>query len=202
MRKFSSSCVDAGRELIALAAATLMLGMSSGCSKPVGQQKAVQSGPGGTEVKSEAPADSTLPVARKPDAAESSGRDVAWGESETDSPYNVVVHHHYYFGFGANDSSGRLSAAQYDRSIRVIHWPPLLRQKQFSEVRYQLDKLFDQRDPSNSGLGSKNYEETKRQCEGLLGILAGMTDQLNSTEFVEAARFVKGLEEESRFPVE
>jgi hypothetical protein len=110
-----------------------------------------------------------------------------------------TVHHHHYFGLRP---PGRLTPSQYDPTNRVIHWPPLLRDKAFSDVRYQLDRLFDERTPDNSGLNTENYNQIKRQCDAMLGILARMIDQLNAEEFVVACGFIKALQDESRFPPE
>jgi hypothetical protein len=133
--------------------------------------------------------------------AEPGSNDAAeeWGASDMEPSDGQTVHHHHYFGLWP---PGRLTPTQYDRTNRVIHWPPLLRAKEFSDVRYQLDRLFDEREPGNSGLNSENYHQIKRQCEAMLGILARRIDQLNSEEFIGACGFVKALEDEARFPSE
>jgi hypothetical protein len=168
-----------------------MLGTVLGCSKPAGQQTSARPvKPGGESVaKSEAMADSE---------PESEPLALARDEDDIDSGPGLIEHHHHYFELAA----AGLSPAQFDRANRLIHWPPVLRDKQFSDVRFNLDQLFDQRTPSNSGMKSENYEAIRQQCEAMLGILARMMPQLNSDEFAGACRFIKGLEEEARLPVQ
>jgi len=94
---------------------------------------------------------------------------------------------------------GRLSAAQFDRSIKVIHWPPLLRDKQFSKVRLNLDLLFHNRTPDNSGADSDNYNEIKTNCDAMHEILKGMIKELAMPEYVAANHFIKSVSYEGMF---
>ena len=62
---------------------------------------------------------------------------------------------------------GRLTAHQFDRATKVINWPPLLRDSEFTAERTTLDQLFDQRTPDNSGAASDNYEDIQKQCDAV-----------------------------------
>lgn len=183
---------SAAHRLLAKVTVAVMLGTPLGCSEQAGQQKSTW--PAKAEVATGSNEATSSEAGPEP-------VDEAWDENEADSPAGLTEHHHHYFGL-ADSPPGRLSPAQYDRENRVIHWPALLRDKQFSEMRYPLDQLFHQAKPGNSGVNSENYEAIRKQCEAMLGILARMMHQLNSEEFVGASRFIKGLEDEARFPVD
>jgi len=79
------------------------------------------------------------------------------------------------------------------------HWPPLLRDKQFSDVRYKLDQLFHNRTPDNSGVESDNYVKIKKACEAMQAILDGMIHDLPNETWLPADHFIKSLEYEGRF---
>jgi hypothetical protein len=93
---------------------------------------------------------------------------------------------------------GRLSAGQFDRSSNVIHRPPLLRDKKFSDLRYQLDQLFHHRTPDNSGLDSDSYVKIKKACDAMQAILDGMVDQLPADTSIAAGHFIRSLAYEGR----
>ena len=186
-------------EFLAKITVALMLGTALGCSRQPAQKSPKPGGASAAKNDASASAEGSVPSTQQPAEPGSNGPAEEFDDNEMESPAELVIHHHHYFGLWP---PGRLTPSQYDRTNRVIHWPSLLRQKQFSDMRYQLDQLFDQRKPGNSGLKSENYEQIKRQCEAMLGMLAGMIDQLNTEEFVGACGFVKALEDEARFPAE
>ena len=125
---------------------------------------------------------------------------------------NINIHDQYMAGVYAKDkvspseaqffarelSPGRLSAAQIDRVNGVIHWPPLLRDKQFSDARYKLDQLFHNRTPSNSGADSDNYGDIKKACDSMEKILDSMKE-LASEEYIGANHFIRSLSYEGQF---
>ena len=94
---------------------------------------------------------------------------------------------------------GRLSSGQIDRSANVIHWPPLLRDAKFHDPRCQLDQLFHNRTPDNSGADSDSYLKIKQSCTAMQAILDGMIDQLPGTTWCDANHFIKSLEYEGQF---
>ena len=100
--------------------------------------------------------------------------------------------------FAQELSPGRLSAAQIDRATGVIHWPPLLRDKQFSDARYKLDQLFHNRTPSNSGADSDNYGNIKKACDAMEKTLDSMKE-LASEEYIGANHFIRSLSYEGQF---
>jgi hypothetical protein len=96
-------------------------------------------------------------------------------------------------------SAGRLSTAQFDRSTNVIHWPPLLRDKRFTDPRCQLDRLFHNRTPNNSGVDSDSYVQIKQTCDAMQAILDGMINQLPPETSIAAGHFIRSLSYEGRF---
>lgn len=199
---------SAAHDFFARVSVALMLGTALGCSQPK-QQTAAQPGKGALASPARnQPSASTdsVPRAQQPAVQQPMRPEETSDTSATESQAGQSEHYYHPFALGPSGSGdslpGRLSLAQYDRTNRVIHWPPLLREKQFSEVRYQLDQLFHQRKPHDSGLNSENYDQIKRQCEALQAILAPMIHQVDPQEFTGASRFVKGLEFEARFAAE
>ncbi len=98
---------------------------------------------------------------------------------------------------------GRLSTAQFDRSINVIHWPAILRESEFSKTRQALDHLFHERTPSNSGEASENYIQIKQNCDEMLHTLGDKlrNDDLPNVTFVVCEHFIKSLAYEGTFTV-
>lgn len=96
---------------------------------------------------------------------------------------------------------GRLSSAQIDRSANIIHWPPILRDKQFSETRYKIDQLYHQRTPANSGEASDNYGQIERACDAMQSKLHDQIDQMPAESYMVCYHFIKSLAYEARFAV-
>jgi hypothetical protein len=94
---------------------------------------------------------------------------------------------------------GRLSAGQFDRSARVIHWPSLLRDAKFHGPRCQLDQLFHVRTADNSGVDSDNYVQITKACDAMHAILNGMVSELPGSTWCAANHFIKSLAYEGRF---
>jgi hypothetical protein len=93
----------------------------------------------------------------------------------------------------------RLSSAEFDRATGVIHWPPLLRDKQFSDARLKLDQLYHVRTPDNSGVDSDNYIDIKKNCDAMHDILKGMIKQVPPESFIAASHFIRSLSYEGQF---
>jgi hypothetical protein len=94
---------------------------------------------------------------------------------------------------------GRLSTAQFDRSTNLIHWPALLRDAQFSDVRYQIDQLFHNRTPDNSGVDSDTYVQIKQNCEAMDAVLKKRIQELPANTYMAAYHFIQSVEYEARF---
>ena len=95
---------------------------------------------------------------------------------------------------------GPLSSSQYSRDHDMIHWPPLLRDKAFSESRRKLDHLFHERTADNSGVDSDNYGEIQAACKEMHATLKGMIHQLQPMTYMAADHFIKSLAYEAEFP--
>jgi len=94
---------------------------------------------------------------------------------------------------------GRLSSTQFDRSTNVIQWPALLRDSQFSDLRYKVDKLFHDRTPDESGADSDNYVNIKQACDAMHQMLHGMIKDLPPVTYIAADHFIRSLAYEGRF---
>jgi hypothetical protein len=94
---------------------------------------------------------------------------------------------------------GRLTSAQLDRANGIIHWPPLLRDKAFSDVRYKLDQAYHVRTPDNSGVDSDNYIEIKKDCDQMHNILKGMVNDVPPATYIAASHFIRSLSYEGQF---
>jgi hypothetical protein len=94
---------------------------------------------------------------------------------------------------------GRLTSAQLDRANGIIHWPPFLRDKAFSDVRFKLDQAYHVRTPDNSGADSDNYIEIKKDCDAMHDILKGMINDVPPATYIAASHFIRSLSYEGQF---
>jgi hypothetical protein len=93
----------------------------------------------------------------------------------------------------------RLNAMQYDRANHLINWPMTLRAPQFADVRYQLDKLFHERSPGNSGEKSPSANAIHEACQQMQDILKKEILELHPMEYIAAQQFIDSLAYEARF---
>jgi hypothetical protein len=101
--------------------------------------------------------------------------------------------------FDRNIEPGRLTSAQLDRATGVINWPPLLRDKQFSDSRRKLDQLYHARTPANSGVDSDNYVNITQACDAMKDVLKGMIKDVPPETYIAASHFIKSLSYEGQF---
>ncbi len=93
----------------------------------------------------------------------------------------------------------RLTASQYDRTHRIINWPLELRDPKFDDVRFQLDKLFHERTPQNSGDGSDNFKAIAQACNQMEEILKTDIRVLRPMQYIQVLQFIHSLAYEARF---
>jgi hypothetical protein len=96
----------------------------------------------------------------------------------------------------------RLTAEQFDFTRNVLHWPFVLRGPQYSDLRLQIDQLYDARTPDDSGKDSGGYDGIIKACDQMLGIVkAEVKTGLSVTDFVTAEHFISSIKYEAGFKV-
>jgi len=107
----------------------------------------------------------------------------------------------YKKDMAARAAPHRLSAEQFDRQHDIITWPGILRGSLFDESRYELDKLFAARTPSNSGAGSENCAAIEKETDKMLKQVGADINNLDVDEYITARHFITSLAYEARFTV-
>ncbi len=96
----------------------------------------------------------------------------------------------------------RLTAAQYDVGRGVLHWPFVLREPQYTDLRQKIDQLYDARTPQDSGLNSSTFDAIETSCQQLQALVNEEVKKgLPVNDFVTAKHFISSIEYEARFPV-
>lgn len=95
----------------------------------------------------------------------------------------------------------RLTPAQFDRQTGVITWPGVLRDSRYDADRYEIDKLFHERTPENSGAGSENCAAIEKATNRLLADVGKDINNLDVDEYITARHFITSLAYEARFTV-
>ena len=93
----------------------------------------------------------------------------------------------------------RPTGYQIDQSRGVVHWPEVFQQDEFLAHRVQLDFLFAQRTPTNSGLGSDNCRQVKQEVEEMREVLRSIIGEMSPAEYLAAQKFAKALAFEAQF---
>ena len=93
----------------------------------------------------------------------------------------------------------RLSNYQIDPVTGEIVWPAILDRPVFAPYRAALDELFAQRVKTNSGVGTRTYEQILAAVEDLQGELKSHIDVMTPAEYVVAKRFLASLAHEAHF---
>lgn len=97
----------------------------------------------------------------------------------------------------------RLTAAQFDMSRGVLHWPFCLRGSEYADLREKIDQLYASRTPEDSGQNSDNYGPIKQACDQMLAIVKTEVKKgMQINDFVTAQHFISSIEYESRFKVQ
>lgn len=95
----------------------------------------------------------------------------------------------------------RLTEDQFDRTHSIIHWPFVLRTGEYAETRFELDKLFHARTPTDSGENSANAAAISKACDDLLELVKTNIHKLDVNEYVTAKHFIASLAYEAKFPL-
>jgi hypothetical protein len=94
----------------------------------------------------------------------------------------------------------RLEPYQFDPARGRIHWPAILQREEFEECRLQLECLFAQGRPIESGPGSDFREKVRESAGKMRSKLRDLVQDVPSGQYVAACRFLEGLILEAKFP--
>lgn len=97
-----------------------------------------------------------------------------------------------------------LSPSQFDPAHGVLHWPQVLRNKDFDNDRHRLEGLFTEAsaNPQESGLGTENYREIEHSIDDLHNKLRAQIDNYSPDEYIPAEEFLRSLAYQARSPVD
>ena len=106
--------------------------------------------------------------------------------------------------FSKSRDPERLNAEQFDPATAVLHWPPMLKEPEFSSERTQLEKLFAERliTPEDAGLGTHNYRDIEKAVTAMDDALHAKIGRVGADEYIAAHKFLKSLGFEARFAPE
>jgi len=95
----------------------------------------------------------------------------------------------------------RLASHQLDPVSAGIRWPAAFECKCFDSLRGRVDRLFSERTPDNSGVGSKNYRDVQATVSAMRHMLRHQIHELDSAEYSHARKFIDSLGYEARHPL-
>lgn len=83
---------------------------------------------------------------------------------------------------------------------RGIQWPEILLREDFSLMRIELDSLYQQRKPSEGGLGTEFCHEVQNLTERMRDALREQMDVFSPAEYMAARRFLDTLARDAEVP--
>ena len=95
----------------------------------------------------------------------------------------------------------RLASHQLDPISAGIRWPVAFECKCFNSLRGRVDRLFAERTPDNSGVGSKNYRDVQATICAMRHMLRHQIHEMDSAEYGHARKFIDSLGYEARHPL-
>lgn len=97
-----------------------------------------------------------------------------------------------------------LSPSEFDPGHGVLHWPPVLRHKDFDDDRHRLEGLLTEAaaDAQNAGLGTENYRAIQRSIDCLHGKLRTQIGRYSPDAYIAAQKFLKSLSHQARSPLD
>ena len=95
----------------------------------------------------------------------------------------------------------RLASHQLDPVSAGIRWPAAFECKCFHSLRGRVDKLFAERSPDNSGVGSRNYRDVQATVCAMRYMLKHRIHEMDSAEYVHARKFIDSVGYEARHPL-
>jgi hypothetical protein len=94
----------------------------------------------------------------------------------------------------------RLSPSELDPLTGQIGWPPVLRDDQYKQYRDALETLYDQRSAAGGYLNTSQRAEVKRLTSYMKDDLKQNINAYSSTEYLQAKKFIEGLDYELYAP--
>lgn len=94
----------------------------------------------------------------------------------------------------------RLSPSELDPLTGQIGWPTVLRDEQYAQYRDALTKLHNQRTAAGGYLDATQRAEALRVSGYMKDELKKNINSYSSTEYLQAKKFIQGLEYEVRAP--
>jgi hypothetical protein len=94
----------------------------------------------------------------------------------------------------------RLERYEFDPTRGRIHWPAILQRDEFEEYRVDLECLFAQGRPIESGPGGDFEKQVRESAGGMRSKLRDLVQDVPSAQYAAACRFIEGLILEARFP--
>lgn len=89
---------------------------------------------------------------------------------------------------------------QHIDSQGTIYWPATLEANAFAVARTELEILFEERANGSAGLGTENYRQIQQVARRLKAALQDQVTRLDSSEYMQAKKFIDSLSFEARFP--
>lgn len=96
----------------------------------------------------------------------------------------------------------RMAASQLWIKPGYLRWPSLLRQEAYASPRGQVDVLFTQRSPDDSGAGSQNCVDIQTRIDELKTTLKGKIQTYKHGDYLAAKKFLEGLAVEAQYAVD
>lgn len=90
-------------------------------------------------------------------------------------------------------------ASQHVTEGGAIAWPRTLEAADFAAARSELDGLFAERAKGAGGLGSDNFRRIQQVAGQMKSALQEQVTELDSTEYMQAKKFIDSLCYEARF---
>jgi hypothetical protein len=93
----------------------------------------------------------------------------------------------------------RLDAMQLSPASGAINWPAGLLRPEHDKLRSDLEVVFANRTPSNSGVGSTTEVATTRITKVMQDDLKSQISEMTANEYIAAKNFLRSLAYEARF---
>ena len=81
----------------------------------------------------------------------------------------------------------------------TIPWPATLRAPEFDPYRVQVEAAFEQRSPTNSGVGSELYRQVHQLTTRMRAELKARIGEMSAMEYISAKRFLESVAYEAQF---
>ncbi len=106
-----------------------------------------------------------------------------------------------YAALAKKGAPARLDRQQYDTTFGRLTWPVALMGDDFAADRDALDRAFGSRSPSDSGAESAFYGTVRQLTNSMQKTLKNHLNEMDSTQYVAAKKFLLGLSYESQQPL-